>query len=637
MTIDRLLQACTVRLHLPDTGERGTGFWVAPGWILTCHHVVREATALVQVTGSQGEDWGNATLAYPAPQSDLALLTCATPPAPPLPAVALDPSFQPLDRLYSYGYPSEFPQGASVTAECEGSAEDEGLALIKFKAGQFQPGISGSPVLNLRSGQVCGVVKFTRDRSSDLGGGAIPIALALEAFPFLAALQQAFHQADRRWATAWSEWQQTQSPTPSPSPPAMADTAPPRSGQTLKAQTLQKRINALEEEHQAVVDALVGTIDPTARIRLERQITQLEAEISRLTDQLNSLGAVGSSPPPPGSPLVPHFPLESPEGAVPLGSPFYIPRSPQEEQAYRDLARPHALLRIKSPHAMGKSSLLMRVMAKARDQGNRTATIDLGRCDRQFFESSRAFLLWLSAMVGRELKVKAKPTDDWDDLFGPNMNCSDFFEAHLLREPLVLALDNFDRIFAHYSIDVELCGLLRAWHEEGKYNPVWANLRLVLAYSMESYTPKDINQSPFNVGTPVFVEEFTAAEAQALGQRHGLETAAVAALMEQVQGHPLLLRQDVYGLAQGGLDLATLLRLAPTEAGTFGGHLRRLLGRLEQQPELRSSVVELVRSEPQRFDTATSLRLEGLGLVRRLGNGLVLRNPLYRAYFGDRL
>jgi len=430
----------------------------------------------------------------------------------------------------------------------------------------------------------------------------------------------------------------------------MADTPSPQSGQTLKAQTLQQRITALEEDYQALVDALVVAIDPTARIRLKRQITQLEAEISQLTDQwhslgavapspdfLHCLGAVGSSPPPPDSPMVSHFPLESPEGAVPLGSPFYIPRSPQEEQAYRDLARPHALLRIKSPHAMGKSSLLMRVMAKARDQGNRTATIDLGRCDRQFFESSRAFLLWLSAMVGRELKVKAKPTDDWDDLFGPNMNCSDFFEAHLLREPLVLALDNFDRIFAHYSIDVELCGLLRAWHEEGKYNPVWANLRLVLAYSMESYTPKDINQSPFNVGTPVFVEEFTAAEAQALGQRHGLETAAVAALMEQVQGHPLLLRQGFYGLAQGGLDLATLLRLAPTEAGTFGGHLRRLLGRLEQQPELRSSVVELVRSEPQRFDTATSLRLEGLGLVRRSGNGLVLRNPLYRAYFGDRL
>lgn len=305
MTIDRLLQACTVRLHLPDTRERGTGFWVAPGWILTCHHVVREATALVQVTGSQGEDWGNATLAYPAPQSDLALLTCATPPPPPLPAVALDPSFQPLDRLYVYGYPSEFPKGASVTAECEGSAEDEGLSLIKFKAGQFQPGISGSPVLNLRSGQVCGVVKFTRDRSSDLGGGAIPIALALEAFPFLAALQQAFHQADRRWATAWSEWQPTQSPTLSPPPPAMADTPPPRSGQTLKAQTLQQRITALEEEYRAVVDALVVAIDPTAQTRLKRQITQLEAEISQLTDQLNSLGAVASSPPPTDSPTPP--------------------------------------------------------------------------------------------------------------------------------------------------------------------------------------------------------------------------------------------------------------------------------------------------------------------------------------------
>ena len=110
----------------------------------------------------------------------------------------------------------------------------------------------------------------------------------------------------------------------------MADTPSPQSGQTLKAQTLQQRITALEEDYQALVDALVVAIDPTARIRLKRQITQLEAEISQLTDQWHSLGAVAPSPisptaptdpptapTPTPSPMVSHSPSKAPKGPFP--------------------------------------------------------------------------------------------------------------------------------------------------------------------------------------------------------------------------------------------------------------------------------------------------------------------------------
>jgi len=65
--------------------------------------------------------------------------------------------------------------------------------------GQVRPGMSGSPLLNQRTGKVCGIVKFTRDRSFDLGGGAIPTHVILEQFPQLRDLQQEFHGGDRRW------------------------------------------------------------------------------------------------------------------------------------------------------------------------------------------------------------------------------------------------------------------------------------------------------------------------------------------------------------------------------------------------------------------------------------------------------
>ncbi|MEE3719810.1 AAA-like domain-containing protein [Tumidithrix elongata RA019] len=157
--------------------------------------------------------------------------------------------------------------------------------------------------------------------------------------------------------------------------------------------------------------------------------------------------------------------LEEPEGAVRIGSQFYIPRSPQEERAYEAIARPHALLRFKSPDRMGKSSLLVRTLEEARRLGNRTTWIDLQKCDRKFLENMDRFLQWFCAVIGRNLGVKAKPSDDWDDVFGANGSCTEFFEEHLIGEdveddrPLVIAIDNLERIFAHEAIEVDFCGL----------------------------------------------------------------------------------------------------------------------------------------------------------------------------------
>src|SRR5262249_54205479 len=80
----------------------------------------------------------------------------------------------------------------------EGLTGDE-PPLIKFKLDQGRPGMSGAPLLNQRTGKVCGVVKFTRDRSTDLGGGAVPVSVVLSQFEELVELQQQFHQHDKRW------------------------------------------------------------------------------------------------------------------------------------------------------------------------------------------------------------------------------------------------------------------------------------------------------------------------------------------------------------------------------------------------------------------------------------------------------
>jgi len=304
--------------------------------------------------------------------------------------------------------------------------------------------------------------------------------------------------------------------------------------------------------------------------------------------------------------------IEEPEGAVRIGSEFYIPRSPQQEQCFNAIAMPHALLRLKSPDRMGKSSLLVRVLEEARRLDSRTTWLDLQKCDRKFFENMDRFLQWFC------------------------------FERYLLNDdddrPLVIAIENLDRIFLHEAIEVDFCGLLRGWHEQGKHDKRWGKLRLVLAYSMESFTTKDINQSPFNVGTPIDLDEFTIAQVQELAAMHGFSPTQIEPISELIGGHPYLVRLAFYNLASGTNSLEQIIQTAATEVGLFGKHLTTRLAKVEKDAHLTEVLRSLANSpQPIRFDLATTAKLDGMGLILRTETGVKIRNELYRRYFQNRL
>ncbi|MDJ0730887.1 MAG: trypsin-like peptidase domain-containing protein [Crocosphaera sp.] len=196
--LERLLQRCAVKVTVPGQMGWGTGFFVAPGQILTCFHVIKNAqNGQVNVSWQNEENWTEAVIEEGHELLDIALLKLRDV-VDSIPCVHLDDGFQAEDRFYIYGYPDDFPGGASVTGQCEGTAQDQ-QTLIKFKAGQIRPGLSGSPILNQRTGKVCGMVKCTRDRSFDLGGGAVPVEAILTTFPHLLEEQRRFHQNNHQW------------------------------------------------------------------------------------------------------------------------------------------------------------------------------------------------------------------------------------------------------------------------------------------------------------------------------------------------------------------------------------------------------------------------------------------------------
>jgi GUN4-like/Trypsin-like peptidase domain len=199
-TLEEILERCTVKIKVPGKSGWGTGFFVDSDLILTCAHVVKGATSEpVQVYWQNQEAFEVAAIEeiYSDP-FDIALLRLSSV-SNKFPCVYLDTDIRSSDVFYAFGYPDDFENGAPVTFDCEGITGDN-PPLIKFKHGQTRPGLSGSPLLNKRTGRVCGIVKFTRDRATDLGGGGILTETVFSKFINLRERQQEFHGRNKIWS-----------------------------------------------------------------------------------------------------------------------------------------------------------------------------------------------------------------------------------------------------------------------------------------------------------------------------------------------------------------------------------------------------------------------------------------------------
>lgn len=197
-TLYDLLHQCSVKLLLSD-GTCGTGFFVAPGYLLTCEHVVRHADkAPIQVRWQQQDNFAEAHIEEILEKYDIALLRFV-PPSDELPCVYLSNELRVGDEIYLFGYPdTEYDNGRPVTPEFEGFTGDDPPFML-LERGQLQPGMSGAALLNRRTGKVCGMAKFTRDQFTDLGGGGITSAVIFQQLPKLVKLQEEFHKRDKRW------------------------------------------------------------------------------------------------------------------------------------------------------------------------------------------------------------------------------------------------------------------------------------------------------------------------------------------------------------------------------------------------------------------------------------------------------
>lgn len=181
------LIAATVRVLAGDSS--GTGFFVAPGLVVTCAHVVPEPSGVTVEYGMRSyqaevlvrEPADAAAKNYSHP--DVALLRVPLADHPCVPLDDGDPTDEQRE-VFGYGCPrladGAFWEHMSMVTMGPRSEAGTGHVFIRTSRDQVQPGSSGAGVVDLGSGLLVGMVKLSRGQG-ERGAILVPTGTILAA------------------------------------------------------------------------------------------------------------------------------------------------------------------------------------------------------------------------------------------------------------------------------------------------------------------------------------------------------------------------------------------------------------------------------------------------------------------------
>jgi hypothetical protein len=335
--------------------------------------------------------------------------------------------------------------------------------------------------------------------------------------------------------------------------------------------------------------------------------------------------------------------LHEPGGAVRARSAFYVERD-GDSLLRRELAKAHGTTTtIRAPRQTGKSSLLVRGIAQARQQRSKVVYIDLQPVEEGTLQNLDTFLRYFATNIVTQLRLDPVEVDKaWQGGLGAPDKTTYLFEDYILPNvdaQIVLALDEVDRLL-NVSFQDTFFGLLRYWHNSRALNEQWEQLDLVLVISTEPHLLiKDVTQSPFNVGQKIRLDDFDLGQIRELNRRYRspLHEDQLPDCLTFLGGHPFLTHKALYTLVTEDLSWSTLKEALADGGYSFGDHLRRYLWHLRDQPDLRDALKRIMRNG-ECLDESIFYRLAQAGLIKGSSREKCeLRCGLYAGYFWGKL
>ncbi|MGW4444500.1 trypsin-like peptidase domain-containing protein [Streptomyces sp. NPDC004682] len=186
----------------------GTGFLVSGETVLTCAHVVYGHTSVEVVTGTRtveadvvetvpAERGAGAVFGFP----DLARLRLRSP----MPGIGVwlgDETPLPGHEVVVQGFSRNTLEAGEQPDTLHLVVAGQSSRFVRLQWDAVVQGFSGGPVLDLRTGRVCGLLKASRDERSPQGGWLVPVEAVRDHFPDLAARNAEAHVPGTDWCDA---------------------------------------------------------------------------------------------------------------------------------------------------------------------------------------------------------------------------------------------------------------------------------------------------------------------------------------------------------------------------------------------------------------------------------------------------
>ena len=329
--------------------------------------------------------------------------------------------------------------------------------------------------------------------------------------------------------------------------------------------------------------------------------------------------------------------FEEPSGTVALDSLNYIKRK-DDQKCYDNLLQRYSLIRIKAPRQYGKTSLLARLIFEAKKKDYTVVSFNFQEFDIPLLGNLEELLSFICDIVAYELEMEIQISPRIVGRLTPKLKATKYMEIILskLDKPLLLAIDEADKLFDYSKVSDDFFGLIRAWHEKSKVDKSWENLKILLSHSTEPLLESiSINESPFhNVGLGIELQAFTKNELKDLIQRHGLifDDKTLEDFKVFLGGHPYLSRKVLYVMATEKQSFKQIMENAYTDKSIFNEHMRRYLWLLKDDIKLTELVKSILKNN---FidDDISCYKLESTGLIKNVINKPQFSCELYKEFF----
>lgn len=331
-------------------------------------------------------------------------------------------------------------------------------------------------------------------------------------------------------------------------------------------------------------------------------------------------------------------PLQSPNRPVHFKSDMYVVRD-SDERAEEMILAEQVTITIKGPEQRGKSSLLFRMLDTAKKAGKEAVFLDFQLLDRKILTDEERFFRDFCSRISDELDIEDKTEKYWAMNRSNYDRCTLYMRRHILREigedtTLVLAIDETETVADANFSDV-FYTMLRNWHERRGWLTELQRLDMVFVVSTEPYRLiGDHHISPFNVGDPIELEDFSEEQVCALNRLHPrpLDERQIKELFRLVCGHPYLSRRALYMVSNKTYDPAGLFAKAADAYGPFGDHLRYHLFELRKKETMVNELKHILLYRKSSDDMVSHM-LRGAGLIAGSDSEVTLRCPLYEQFF----